>query len=194
MKSILELINKENNQFVATHDESYFAPHQKSQHPQITLVSCCDSRVQPNVLISDPINKIFAVENIGNQLSTAQGSVDYGILHLHTPVLLIMGHTDCGAIKAFMKGYEKENDDIKKELDTLKVGLSGFDKKADFDAELKKNVQRNIDYQVDLAMKRYKTLIDAGSLTVVGAVYDFLNIFNQGTGRVIVTSINGEKQ
>ncbi len=193
MKSILALIKKENDQFVAAHDESYFAPHQKAQHPQVTLVSCCDSRVQPHVLLSDPIDKIFAVENIGNQLKTAQGSVDYGILHLHTPVLLILGHTDCGAIKAFMKGYEKENEAIKKEIDTLKGALPEFDKKADFDAELKKNIQKNIDYQVEVATNRYKTLIDAGSLTVVGAVYDFLNIFNQGTGRVIVTSINGKK-
>ena len=69
------------------------------------------------------VNEIIRdiIETIGNQMTSSQGSVDYGILHLHTPVLLNMGHTDCGAIKAFMKGYEKENDAVKCELDNLKA-------------------------------------------------------------------------
>jgi carbonic anhydrase len=123
-------------------------------------------------------------------MASAQGSVDYGILHLHTPVLLILGHTDCGAIKAYMKGYEKENDAIKGELDNLKAALKSAGD-GTFDDELLKNIKKNVEHQVSTAMNRYKALISEGKLTIVGAVYDFVNALGKGYGRVNITSING---
>ncbi|HOS98673.1 MAG TPA: carbonic anhydrase, partial [Deltaproteobacteria bacterium] len=125
-----------------------------------------------------------------NQVASAQGSVDYGILHLHTPVLLIMGHSDCGAVKAFMKGYEKENDAIKGELDNLKATITEPGT-GDFEEALVKNVKQNVLNQVIGAVKRYQTLVDEGRLTVVGAYYDFVNTFGKGFGRVVLLSVNG---
>ena len=195
MNEILESIIRNNANFVSEHNEDFFKSHMGAQHPKVTLVSCCDSRCHAHVLEPDPIDKIFTVETIGNQMTSAQGSVDYGILHLHTPILLIMGHTDCGAIKAFMKGYEKENEAIRRELDNLKGGLKSIlDSNSVFDAELLKNVQKNVDYQVSVALERYKRLIAEGALTVVGAIYDFLNALGKGYGRVVITSINAEQE
>jgi carbonic anhydrase len=190
VREILRDIIENNNAFAAGHDESFFRPHMSAQHPHITMVMCCDSRVQVQAVEPEPIDKVFTIETIGNQMASAQGSVDYGILHLHTPVLLLMGHTDCGAIKAFMKGYEKENDAIKGELDNLKAGLKPS-AGGSFDEELMKNIRKNVDHQVALAMKRYKSLLDEGKLTVVGAVYDFVNALGKGFGRLVITSING---
>lgn len=194
MNEILKAVVANNVKFMAEHDEAYFKPHMAGQHPKVTLVSCCDSRCQAHVIEPDPIDKVFTVETIGNQMTSAQGSVDYGVLHLHTPILLILGHTDCGAIKAFMKGYDKENDAIKKELDNLKGGLKAFlDQNAAFDSELLKNVQKNVDYQVSLAIERYHGLITEGRLMVIGAIYDFTNALGKGHGRMAITSINGER-
>jgi carbonic anhydrase len=191
-KEIIAQILKNNEKFAAGHGEGYFKPHSTSQQPKITLVSCCDSRVQPFIIDPDPINKIFTVETIGNQMTSAQGSVDYGILHLHTPVLLIMGHTDCGAVKAFMKGYEKENDAIKHELDHMKPSLKAIAEGEDFNVELIGNIKKNVDYQSGVAIERYSKLVDAGSLMVIGAVYDFQNAFGKGYGRLLIRSINGK--
>jgi carbonic anhydrase len=174
VKDILKDIIENNNAFVAGHDKAFFNPHMSAQHPRITLVTCCDSRVQPHAIEPDPIDKVFTIETIGNQMASAQGSVDYGVLHLHTPVLLIMGHTDCGAIKAFMKGYEKENEAVKCELDNLKACLNNSSCEL-FEEELMKNIRKNVQHQVDAAMKRYQALISGGKLTVVGAIYDFMN-------------------
>lgn len=190
VSEIIRGIIENNRSFVASHHEAYFKPHMAAQHPKVTLVACCDSRVQHIAIEPDPIDKIFTIETIGNQMASAQGSVDYGVLHLHTPVLLIMGHTDCGAIKAFMKGYEKENDAIKCELDNLKACLNNSGCEI-FDEELMKNIKKNVEHQVSSAMKRYKALIDEGKLTVVGAIYDFVNALGKGHGRLIITSING---
>ena len=194
MNEILNGIIKNNDNFVNEHDKDFFKLHMAGQHPIITLVSCCDSRCHAHVIEPDPIDRIFTVETIGNQMVSAQGSVDYGILHLHTPVLIIMGHTDCGAIKAFMKGYEKENEAIRRELDNLKGGLDpALDNKSVFDSELLKNIQKNVDYQVSLALERYKKPIEESALTVVGAIYDFLNALGKGYGRAVITSINAQK-
>jgi carbonic anhydrase len=190
VKDILKDIIENNNAFVAGHDKAFFNPHMSAQHPRITLVTCCDSRVQPQVIEPDPIDKVFTIETIGNQMASALGSVDYGVLHLHTPVLLIMGHTDCGAIKAFMKGYEKENEAVKCELDNLKACLDNSSCEL-FEEELMKNIRKNVKHQVDAAMKRYQALISEGKLTVVGAIYDFMDALGKGHGRVVVTTING---
>ena len=190
VNKILKDILENNGSFVTSHSEAYFKPHMAAQHPKVTLVTCCDSRVQPVAIEPDPIDKVFTVETIGNQMVSAQGSVDYGVLHLHTPVLLIMGHTDCGAIKAFMRGYEKENDAIMGELDNLKACLAGSTCK-DFEEELMRNIRKNVEYQVSSAVKRYKSLVDEEKLSVIGAVYDFKNALGKGHGRLIITSING---
>lgn len=191
----LQAIIENNARFVAGHDQTYFQAHMAAQHPKVTLVACCDSRCQAHVIEPDPIDKVFTVETIGNQMASAQGSVDYGILHLHTPILLILGHTDCGAIKAFMKGYEKENEAIKRELDFLTPPLkTQVDPKADFGKELLKNVQKNVDYQVQAALARYQAQILEGTLMVVGAIYDFTNALGKGCGRMIITNINGVKE
>jgi len=191
---VLQTIIRNNARFVAEHDTAYFQPHMTAQHPTVTMVACCDSRCQVHVIDPDPIDKVFTVETIGNQMASAQGSVDYGILHLKTPVLLILGHTDCGAIKAFMKGYDKENEAIKRELDFLKAPLkTQVDPKADFARELLKNIQKNVDYQVQTALERYKKQVAEDTLMVVGAIYDFSNALGKGCGRVIITNINGVK-
>jgi carbonic anhydrase len=190
VKDIIRGIIESNSSFVSACGEAYFKPHMAAQHPRITLVACCDSRVQPVVIEPDPIDKVFTIETIGNQMASAQGSVDYGILHLHTPVLLIMGHTDCGAIKAFMKGYDKENDAIKGELDNLKASLPAPGG-GSFDEELMRNIQANVMSQVGAALERYRSLVDEGKLTVVGAVYDFTNAMCKGFGRVVIVNVNG---
>ncbi|HOM29846.1 MAG TPA: carbonic anhydrase, partial [Deltaproteobacteria bacterium] len=121
----------------------------------------------------------------------AQGSVDYGVLHLHTPLLLILGHTDCGAVKAFMKGYEQENEAIRRELDHLKetIPTPGT---GSFEEALVANVKQNVLRQVDKALERYRALVEEGRLTVMGAVYDFTGEFGKGLGKVSILSVNGK--
>ncbi|CEG12232.1 Carbonic anhydrase [groundwater metagenome] len=192
-KIVEEIVNRNDN-YVKKHNEHYFIHHIASQHPIITLVSCSDSRVQPNVLIENPINNMFEIENIGNQISTCEGSVSYGVLYLKTPVILILGHSDCGALKAFMNGYEKIEASIKKEIDNLRpVGLSKEYTAENFEEILLLNAQKNIDYQVNFAVKTFKDLIRNGKLTVIGAYYDFKNEFDKGYGRMLILNVNGEK-
>ena len=81
-----------------------FAEYRDSQKPRATVVTCSDSRVHTSAFDETPENDVFMIKNIGNQLENAEGSVEYGVEHLNTPVLFVVGHTGCGAVKAAMEG------------------------------------------------------------------------------------------
>lgn len=187
----LQKIVEGNNQFVQSHDPHYFAPYQNSQHPFITMITCSDARVQTNALLPDAIDKVFVIRNIGNQLVVSRGSIDYGVLHLHTPILLILGHTHCGAVKAAMGDYKSETEGIRNELDHLHLPLMADNGRGNFEERWLKNVERNVDWQVAEAMSFYPDLVKSGKLVVVGAVYDFINAYGKGYGRMVIINING---
>lgn len=175
-----------NDLFIQKTGQDYFKSYQESQHPIITLVTCADSRVQTESIMEDSTNKIFTIRNIGNQIYSNEGSVDYGIIHLETPILLILGHTDCGAIKAFMNGYKKEPLSIKSELDHLIPAISTKENK------LFKNIVTNVNYQISVALDKYASIIANHKLMVVGAVYDFRNEIGEGYGKFKIININGD--
>jgi len=71
------------------------------QHPYATVLTCSDSRVSPEIIFGEGLGLLFVVRVAGNVLDPATlGSIEYGILHLKTPLLLIMGHEKCGAVIA----------------------------------------------------------------------------------------------
>lgn len=153
------------------------------QHPRATVVTCSDSRVHTHALDKTPDGDLFMVRNIGNQLATAEGSVEYGVHHLHTPLLIFVGHSACGAINAASGDYSTLSSPIKRELDTIHVAKG---------SENMAGVQANVNNQVAAAVKKFEHEIQAGKLTVMGAVYDFRDDLKQGYGKLVVTNINGE--
>lgn len=153
------------------------------QTPNSTVVLCSDSRVETNAFNENPAGDVFTIRNIGNQFQTAQGSVEYGVDYLHTPLLLIIGHSGCGAVKAAMEQYKPKSLQLLKEIDTLRSDPTGT---------LDENVLLNVNYQVDLATKRFQKEVDSGELTIIGMIYDLYNNFNYGYGRLILVNINND--
>ncbi|MFH0975292.1 MAG: carbonic anhydrase [Spirochaetota bacterium] len=191
--AVVKEIIEGNKRYTDKRKKEYFDKFRDTQTPDVTLVACSDSRVQSDIFGEDATNKIFTIRNIGNQIVPVLGSVDYGILHLKTPLLLILGHVHCGAIKASMSNYENESSDIIKELDHLCLPVRGFaGQKGDAEKIWLEAAEMNVDYQVKLAVKRYKNFIDSGKLTVLGAVEDFIDAYGKGHGKVIMTNLNGD--
>lgn len=80
----------------------------KGQHPFAVVLSCSDSRVPPEHLFDQGLGDIFVVRTAGNTIDKISiGSIEYGIEHLHAPLLLILGHQQCGAVQAAMESYGK---------------------------------------------------------------------------------------
>lgn len=182
-KDVMRNLVQDNRNFVRTHGPAHFSHFVDGQHPRATVVTCSDSRVHTHALDATPDGDLFMVRNIGNQIATAEGSVEYGIHHLHTPVLLIVGHSACGAIKAAAGDYSGESVPIRRELDTIQIpkGEPGMN-----------SVKLNVHNQVRYAMDKYEEAVLTGQLTVIGAIYDFRNELKQGQGKLTVINVNGE--
>jgi high affinity sulfate transporter 1 len=185
-----------NNYFTQSHPPEYFESFAEEQSPFITLVTCSDSRVPLNALLPDTSNKVFTIKNIGNQILSTEGSIDYGIYHLKTPLLFFLGHSDCGAIKAYLQGMDDEaHEDIKHELDFLRPIIKS-DGSIIKDANLFRTgvIEKNLDYQVNIAYKKYKDLILSEELTIMAGFYDFNDDYGKGKGDIVIVNVNKIKE
>lgn len=153
-----------------------------------TIVTCSDSRVHSHALDLDPDGDLFMVREIGNQVVSGEGSVEYGVRHLHTPLLMVIGHSACGAVKAAMGDCSGLEPAIRKDLDTMKLEKGNPD---DADA-VKGAVQRNVNAQVVFALSKFAPEIEQRKLAILGAVYDFRDDYKQGYGRLVLLNFNGE--
>lgn len=191
-KDMFNEIMSSNKYYIDRQNDKYFESIVNSQKPRATIVGCCDSRFQVGVIDSTPENDIFVIRNIGNQFSTNEGSIIYGVTHLNTPLLIIVGHTRCGAIKAAMDDYSNEDTALRKEIDSLSLSIKKADLQGDSIEKWLNAVIKNTNQQVDYAVKKFIKEVQNGQLTVIGLVYDFANDLAKGYGKIHITSINGE--
>lgn len=191
-KKMLEEIYKSNDYYVKSKKAGFFESFTASQHPRVTLVGCSDSRVQVGALDDTPENDIFVIRNIGNQFASNPGSVEYGVHHLHTPLLIILGHARCGAIKAAMGDYSKESMNLKREIDSLNIAVRKAKDGASENERWLNAVVSNVHQQVCGCLSEFGKEVDSGKLTIVGMVYDIANDFREGYGKLKVVNVNGE--
>ncbi|HSG27698.1 MAG TPA: carbonic anhydrase [Candidatus Krumholzibacterium sp.] len=79
------------------------------QSPVAIVLCCSDSRVVPELIFDQGIGDLFVVRVAGNVVDdVVLGSIEYAAAHLSTPLLLVMGHTGCGAVNATVAGGEAE--------------------------------------------------------------------------------------
>lgn len=183
VRSVVTAIVEANARYMKSHDKAYFERFAEHQSPRATVVTCSDSRVQTNAFHGDAVNDLFMVRDIGNQLATAEGSVEYGVRHLHTPLLIIIGHAACGAIKAASGDYGGLEPAIRKELATIDIP-KGIDPT--------NGALLNVNNQVETAIMTFAGEVEGGKLAVLGAFYDFRNDLKQGYGKLVITNLNGE--
>jgi|TARA_R100000049_G_C1954992_1_gene107656 carbonic anhydrase len=73
----------------------------RGQQPFAAYVTCSDSRVPPELLFGRGLGELFIIRNAGNTVDTvALGSIEYAVAVLETPLVVVMGHESCGAVKA----------------------------------------------------------------------------------------------
>jgi carbonic anhydrase len=161
----------------------------QGNHAYATVITCSDSRVPVELIFDAGIMDIFVIRVAGNVCDTDEiGSIEYGLAHVHTPVFVMLGHTQCGAVTAVThalhgKGHTFERnipplvDNIVpavKRATQVQKGVHGDDL---IPYAIEENVWQGIE---DLFMRSPVTrdLVHKGKVKVVGAIYDV------GTGRV----------
>lgn len=79
----------------------------KGQHPFAVVLCCSDSRVVPEIIFDSKLGELFVIRNAGNVVDEdVLGSVEYAVEHLGASVLVVMGHSSCGAVTATCENGE----------------------------------------------------------------------------------------
>jgi len=180
------------NKAYMAHGSNFFSAFVDGERPRATVVACSDSRVQAQAWDETSENDDYVVRNLGNQIAGSEGSLEYGIEHLHTPLLLIIGHTGCDAVKAASGDLSRLSKPLRSELKSLRVprpapGKSASQTWAD-------GVIANVHHQVTSALGRYGKRVHSGELTVVGAVFDLRGDLGQGSGKLLIVDVNGNTE
>lgn len=148
------------------------------QHPFAAVLACSDSRVPVEILFDQGIGDIFSIRVAGNVCGVDElGTVDYVVEHLAVPLLVILGHTDCGAVTAATVGMEVPGtvkaivDKISPAVHQAHVAHPELNGKALVPCAIEANVWHAVEEILSnspIARER----IAAGHLKVVGAIYD----------------------
>src|SRR6478672_730870 len=103
----------------------------KGQRPYATVLGCSDSRVPPELIFDAGFGELFIVRVAGNVISPeVMGTLQYAGVHLRTPLFVVLGHEDCGAVGAALAarhGGSSEPDRIAALLQNIEPGLRHLD-------------------------------------------------------------------
>lgn len=144
----------------------------QSQHPFATVLSCADSRVPAEIIFDQGIGDIFDVRIAGNIATPeAIGSIEYAVVLLNTPLLMVLGHERCGAVTAAVK-----NEALPGEIGSfVKAILPAVDRVKGKPGDAVDNaVTANVRYQIE-QLQRSSLLTErlkSGQLKIVGGRYD----------------------
>lgn len=147
------------------------------QEPVATVLGCSDSRVPVVTLFDQGIGDLFTVRVVGNvAVDSVISTIEYGVDHLKTPLVVVLGHTDCGAIKSVINDNEVPpylSDSLKQIIELKNSILS---KEPDFcQKELELLLtEENVKHSIKKLLKESKIVENLNStkqIKVVGAIY-----------------------
>jgi carbonic anhydrase len=140
-----------------------------AQHPFAAVLSCADSRVPVELLFDQGFGDLFVVRNAGNVVTPEEiASLEFGALVLGAKVLMVLGHSQCGAVKAAIAG-----DAVPGQISTLFQHIQPAVDAAgpDIGAVVEANVRHQA-HLLERASPVLATLVRERKLLVVGGVYD----------------------
>jgi carbonic anhydrase len=195
---IINILKEGNKRFVAggsLHEHADAArlkqagSESQGDHAIATVISCSDSRVPVELIFDAGIMDLFIVRVAGNVVQTDEaGSIEYGLGHVFTPVLVVLGHTQCGAVMAVAGSMDGHGHSLERNIPPLIAPIVPAVKRAmtqhpdvSSDALISAAIEENVWQSItDLFMQSPATreLVKSGRVKVVGAIYDV------GTGRV----------
>jgi carbonic anhydrase len=149
----------------------------RGQAPFATVVSCADSRVPPEVIFHAGLGELFVVRAAGHVADhSVLASVEYGAEHLHIPLVVVMGHEMCGAVKAAVEtppgtSLGPNLDYLLKAIRPAVARTAGQPADVRLRAAVLENVEETIN---DLVTKSsvLRHLSDAGTVKLIGAYYE----------------------
>ena len=165
----------------------------KGQAPFATVLSCADSRVPPELVFNTGLGDLFVVRAAGEVVDrSVLASVEYAAEHLHSRVLVVMGHEFCGAVKAAIETKTSLGPNLDFLVKAIKPAVARA-AHAPEQERLKAAILANVEQSVNDALAQseiLRHLVASGEVTIVGAYYELESgrvTFSQPIGAPAVT-------
>ena len=143
------------------------------QHPFAAILGCADSRVPPEIILDQGLGNLFAVRVAGNIVDNASlGSLEYAVKHLGVPLIIVLGHSGCGAVQAAMASDVTQGQ-IATSVAAIQPGvrLAKTGPGEVLDQAVRINVAMAV-RQLRAAAPILAPLVEDGSIRILGAHYD----------------------
>ena len=145
----------------------------EGQKPFAIILSCSDSRVPPEIIFDQGLGDIFVIRVAGNVLDkTVLASAEYAVEHLDVPLLMVLGHSRCGAVSAAVSGHAH----TRHIGNLVKIIAPAVKKAQKMDGDLTENAIK-VNIEMVLAKLKEKSpiialLAESVKLKIIGAFYD----------------------
>ncbi|ABF42140.1 carbonic anhydrase [Candidatus Koribacter versatilis Ellin345] len=145
----------------------------KTQSPRVAVLSCSDSRVAPELAFDKGLGDLFVVRTAGESADPlAIGSLEYSVEHLHSTVILVMGHQSCGAVSAACGGGKVGSLNLEAVVKPIAASCTKVDAKKPETMDLA--VRDHVHSVAQSLAKKSEILkhaMDEGKLSIIEAYY-----------------------
>ncbi|MGO9647521.1 Carbonic anhydrase 2 [Candidatus Sulfotelmatobacter sp. SbA7] len=145
------------------------------QSPNVIILSCSDSRVSPELTFDQSLGDLFVVRTAGNVADpVALGSIEYAVEHIHSPLLVVLGHQKCGAVIAACSGEKMPSSNLDAIMNKIGPAVAQAKTYAKADDLVEAAVKENVHQSAKNVLANSAIIRDAvksGSLSVVEAEY-----------------------
>lgn len=179
---------KGNARFVSgKHTNAQYVSVRKSltsgQKPEVIVLGCADSRVPPELVFGKNLGELFVVRAAGNIADLVElGSIEYAIEHLHSKVLVVLGHESCGAVGAAVSNEKMPTKNLSAIVNQIAPALEGS-KTCPLGGKMNNScVELNVQQSskdIFANSPIVKKAVNEGELTIIRAVYEL------GSGKVV---------
>lgn len=145
----------------------------ENQKPFAIIVACSDSRVPPEIIFDQSLGDLFVIRLAGNVVDDfAIGSIEYGINVLGANLVLVLGHANCGAVNAALKGMKFDNhiEEVVKAIQPV-VAITQGEGEDLLEKAIRANV-RIVKEKLENSQPSLVKLVKKGTLQIVGGYYD----------------------
>ena len=180
-KESLDRLREGNQRFVsgAGQLESHMAPRLRrefleAQKPVAIILGCSDSRVPVEMVFDQDLGELFVIRVAGNVVAPSQiGSVEYAAECFGTPLVVVLGHTQCGAVQVTLDELRQptgnQSHNLRSIVDRIRPSVDGL-LEPDIEQAIRSNVRVSAD-NLSHGSAIIEQLVEDGKLLIVGAEY-----------------------
>lgn len=152
----------------------------QKQSPFAVIVGCADSRVPPEIIFDEGLGDLFVVRVAGNVIGPIElESIEYGVFHLNSAVVLVLGHENCGAVDAVLKNDFSDIENIAKFISPAVKDSEKLGKNNELEAAIKQNAINMKDFlenssKINQAVHDKKIEVHAAYYNLESGLVEFL--------------------